>query len=384
MLKRRIVRVGAALAALGATLAIGFAGSSPANADPKQFQALAGVGSDTTQDVMNALAGFSAGQSYLPLQSSAATGQVQLISFDATGSNCIASKPTGINFDRPNGSGNGRAALSRAIDGAGWRSATPQCGGTIDVSGLIDFARSSSGPSGTGGPLVHIPFGRDGVSFAYFRAAGAPVTDLSQAQLNQIFSTGATTVGGVRILPCGIQTGSGTHSFWLGAIGVTSGQENTATAECNALLPAGRAQENSGADLLARGNAAQAANPGTQVIIGFSAGAFIAKSNGFAPGAPPAGVGIGSITGLGAPVSGSAPTLAPVATFYNSTTFGRTVYNVFPDHIIDGFGNAALKDLFVGSGSKLCGAASTINNFGFLVAPNCGVTTIRGALHNNP
>jgi len=378
--------------ALTASLAAGFTSGS-AGADPKQLTAAVGVGSDTTQDVMNAAAGFTNGNYYDPIASSSASGARQIISFDATpppgvSDNCITPKVGGPTFTRPNGSTGGRRALSRAIDGTSYGSAA--CGGVQDVSGLVEFARSSSGPAtgDTGTTLTYIPFGRDGVSFAYYRTDGSPVTTLTRAQLTSLFTTGVQVIGGVRILPCGIQTGSGTFAFWNTVTSATTPQENTTTTECNNLLGVGaRSQENNGDDLKARGDAADAAVNGTQVIIGFSAGAFIAKSNLVAPGVPPAGVGIGSIsdngsgTNLGSPVVGIAPNLTPSGTFYGDAIFGRSVFNVFPTSVItSAFGNDDLKSLFVGAGSAMCLNATVTNAFGFLVAPNCGSTATKGSL----
>ena len=378
--------------ALTATLATAFTGGS-ATADPKQLTAAVGVGSDTTQDVMNAAAGYTNGNYYDPIASTLASGARQVISFDATppagvADNCITPKVGGPTFTRPNGSSQGRRALSRAIDGTKY--GTAACGGVQDVAGLVEFARSSSGPAAgdVGTDLTYIPFGRDGVSFASYRTDGSPVTSLTRAQLTSLFTTGVQVIGGVRILPCGIQAGSGTFEFWNKVTTATVPQENTATTECNNLLGVGvRAQENNGDDLKARGDAADAAVNGTQVIIGFSAGAFIAKSNLVAPGAPPAGVGIGTIsdngsgTNLGSPIVGSAPTLTPNGTFYGDSVFGRSVYNVFPTAVItSAFGNDDLKTLFVGAGSALCSSTAVVNAFGFLVHPSCGSTATKGTL----
>ena len=374
---------------LSASLASGLAGGS-AGADPKQLTAAVGVGSDTTQDVMNAMTGYTNDNYYTPIHSSSASGARQVISFDAVppagvSDNCITPKVGGPTFTRPNGSTGGRRALSRAIDGTKYGSAA--CGGVQDVAGLVDFARSSSGPAAgdVGTDLTYIPFGRDGVSFGYYRTDGSPVTSLTRAQLTSLFTTGPQVIGGVRIVPCGIQTSSGTYSFWNGVTTANATQENTATTECNAFL--GRAQENSGADLQARGDAADAAVNGTQVIIGFSAGAYIAKSNLVAPGAIPAGVGIGSIsdngagTNLGSPVVGTAPNLTPSSTFFGDATFGRSVYNVFPTSVItSAFGNDDLKTLFVGGTSAMCSNSAVINAFGFLVHPSCGSTATKGSL----
>jgi hypothetical protein len=388
--------------AITATLGSSLVGS--ANADPKQLGAAIGVGSDTIQDVTNAFAGNTNNINYVPVQSSVATGQRQITSFDAippagvTGT-CITVKPGAPTIDRPNGSTAGRKALSRAIDGTGYGNtvAPVNCGGVNNVSGLIQFARSSAGPAaGDGGTdLTYIPFGRDGVSFAYYRAAGSPVTTLTRAQLTTLFTTGPQTIGGVRIVPCGIQAGSGTFSFWNTVTTANTTQEAAATAECNGLVNpggplGGRAEENDGNALKARGDALAAipANANDQVIIGFSAASFIAKSNLVAPGTPPATVGMGSISdngsgvNLGSPVTGTAPTLAPTAAFYNDGVFGRNVYNVFSRLVIESIvGNADLKSLFVGSTSSVCNAATTITTFGFLtIGASCGSTALHGSL----
>lgn len=367
-----------------------------AQADPISDSALLGVGSDTIQDVANAWSGYTAGTFYSPITSGSASGNVTIKSYDATdplGSGlCVATKIGGPSFNRPNGSTAGRRALSRSIDGTGY--GTVACGGLTNVSGQVDFARSSAGPSGTGTDLTYVPVGRDGMSFAYYKAGAGPVTTLTRAQLTSLFTgTGAQTINGVRVLPCGIQLGSGTFAFFQSITTATAAQEAAATAECNALVPnaatSGRAQENDGDALVARGVAAEAANPGTQVVIGFSGAAFIAKSNLAAPGGMPSTVKMGLISNdgagnnLGSPVSGTAPNLVPSASFYGNNVFGRTVYIVVPTAKIDSaFGNTALKALFKGSTAAICSASTqvTTNKFGFLTAANCGDTSLKGPL----
>jgi hypothetical protein len=364
----------------------------PANADPQQFNAAVGVGSDTIQDISNAFAGFEFGANYTPVQSTAASKYRQIVSFNATPpagvtDNCITPKLGAPSFTRPNGSSAGRRALSRAFDGSAGYGAN-DCGGVKDVSGLVDFARSSSSPASgdTGTDLTYIKFGRDGVSFAAFRASGGPaVTSLTRAQLTSLFTTGPQVIGGVRIVPCGIQTGSGTYEFWNKVTTATPAQENTATTECNAYGGTGRLQENDGQGLAAKGALAAA---GDQVIVGFSAAAFIAKSNGVsAPAAPPAGVEIGAVSdngsgvNLGSPVAGTAPNLAPNGGFYSDSIFGRNVYYVLPTSVIDSpFGNDDLKSLFKGSTSAICQQTTTIGKFGFLtLGASCGDSTLKGS-----
>jgi len=398
---KKALAAGLAVTALGAGLLTG-----SASADPAQLTAVVGVGSDTTQDVMNALAGKSAGILYTPLASSDATGGRQMISFDATAAtagaadNCITTKTGAPSFTRPNGSTGGRRALSRALDGTGYGSA--ECGGVKDISGLVDFARSSSGVTTTTGDLTYIPFGRDALSFAYYRKNGTPVTTLTRAQLTTLFTTGPQTIDGVRIVPCGIQLGSGTYQFWNTVTTASTTAEGTATALCNGLgfdaATSGRAQESDGPDLKDRGDAIAllAGESDTQVIIGFSAGSFIARSNGKAAPAPGTGVGIGSISNngssvnLGSPIAGTAPNLTPNATFFNDSTFGRRVFNVFASSLIDGPGNADIKSMFVdsngataGNTAVICNApyTATVETLGFLASSDCGRTDLfRGPL----
>lgn len=381
MNRRKAVKALTGIAVAGLALgALGISGG-PANADPKQWTALTGVGSDTTQDVLNAFAGFSSNNSYLPLQSSLASGKRQLTSWDAVGSPCIVPKPTGKSMVRPNGSSNGRRALSRAIDGGNWPASGTDCGGPKTISGLVDFARSSAGPSGTGTELTYIPTGRDALSFAYYANGVAPVTTLTSAQLNLLFTAGPQVIGGVEIVPCGIQTGSGTYASWNTALGITAAQETTATTTCNAAGSGARLQENDGNGLKAKGDALV----GKQVIVGFSAANFISQSNGVVTSQLPSPAGtvdLGAIDALGKPYTGTAPSLVPAAGFYDDATYGRTVYNVLPTSKVGGLASANqdIKSMFVGGASAVCSATSTLNAFGFLSVANCGAITLQGPL----
>lgn len=379
MNRRKAVKAVTGIAVAGIALgALGISGG-PANADPKQFTAFTGVGSDTTQDVMNALSGFSSNNNYIPVQSSLATGKKQLVSWDAVGSTCIVPKPTGKSIVRSNGSTNGRRALSRALDGGNWPASGTDCGGPKAIGGLVDFARSSAGPSGTGTELTYIPLGRDALSFAYYANGVAPVTTLTSADLNNLFINGPQVIGGVEIVPCGIQTGSGTYASWNTALGMTAGQEATGTTTCNNAGTGARLQENDGNGLKAKGDALV----GKQVIVGFSAANFISQSNGVVTSQLPSPAGtvdLGAIDALGKPYTGTAPSLVPAAGFYGNTTYGRTVYNVLPTSKVGGLASANqdVKTMFVGGASAVCSATSTLNAFGFLSDANCGSITLTG------
>jgi hypothetical protein len=388
-LKARAAKGAALVAFLAVGSAVVTSGMPSAGADPQFVTAFVGVGSDTTQDVMNAQAGFANGNAYTPIVSTEETGYKGVASFDAIVSgapdNCITPKVKAPTIYRSNGSSEGRRALSRAIDGTVY-GPVAQCGGSKSVAGLIDFARSSSGPTNgdVGTALTYIPFARDGVSFAYYANGVAPVTSLTRAQLTSLFTTGPQIIGGVNIIPCGIQLGSGTYTFWNSVTTASAGDEAAATAQCNAAAGGTRVQENTSADLKAKGDALA----GSQVIVGFSGAGFIAQSNGVASKDLVSGVGLGSIsnngsgTDLGSPFTGSAPNMEPRATFFNDSVFGRTVYNVFDTNRVTGLGNDDLKSIFVGPTSALCSedAQDTVNAFGFLTAANCGVTTITGSL----
>jgi hypothetical protein len=399
-IRKKLVRTAAALTALGSALSVGLVGSSPANADPKQYSALIGFGSDTTQDIVNALSGFSDGNNYTPIQTSVGTGQIQLVSWDAFPANqCITTKVGAPTILRPNGSTNGRRILSRAFGGGTWNSAT--CGNR-NVSGLVDFARSSAGPASAGSALTYIPFGRDALTWAYNKPSGSPVVNLTPAQLQSLHLTGPQDIGGTVIIPCGIQTGSGTYQSWMQALGISVSPlgQDVGTNFCNTgLAPGGvpdaggRLQESNGPELTIKANALAAKSDpicdgvaggpsvscaNAQVIVGFSASQFIARSNNVASPNPGPGVALGQINGTD-PVNGTAPSLTPDATFYANTTFGRDVYNVVASEVLEAPADARIVSMFVGPTSAVCSAGTRIQTFGFLtLGANCGSTTLTG------
>jgi ABC-type phosphate transport system substrate-binding protein len=89
-------------------------------------------------------------------------------SYDATGSATIQTKAGGPSFVRPNGSGAGANALSDSAQGG------THLFNSVDITGQVDFARSSSGPSGSGTALTYIPFAKDAVTFAVNAASDFP------------------------------------------------------------------------------------------------------------------------------------------------------------------------------------------------------------------
>ncbi|GAC1594005.1 MAG: hypothetical protein NVS3B21_15600 [Acidimicrobiales bacterium] len=419
ILRGRTARGVTAIAVVGVgALAMMPGGVPVAHADPQQLTApVVAVGSDTIQDITNALAGGTNNIDYTPLHSDLASGRLQITSWDAVppGTSttvCISPKAPGASFNRPNGSGSGKAALSRAIDGGNYGDAT-HCGAK-PVSGLIDMARSSSGPAAgdTATDLTYVPIGRDGVSYAYYTTGTATaVTDLTKAELTQIYTSSGTGVDIVRgtvtthVIPCEIQSGSGTRKFFEGAVAASATQDDTASTTCNnatsASVPAGPVEENQPRRLQQKGDAFAAApvaplTANNEYIIGMSAGSFIAQQNGVSPStlsSPATTVDLGSISNdgtgvnLGKPYTGTAPSLVPSSTFYSNSTFGRNVYYVFDTGRVGAgtFGNVGLKQMFIGATSLICqtgvgSAQERVNKFGFLTPSNCGSITTTGGL----
>ncbi|MEU6254446.1 Ig-like domain repeat protein [Streptomyces sp. NPDC047043] len=355
----RRTRSTAALVA-AAVVAGGVALASPAYADPTPagtFRQLVGVGSDTTQDVLNALAGDTVnGTSYATTAVKSASG-AGVASYDAIGSATIQTRSGGPTFARPNGSGAGRAALSASLTGDKY----PNSDGSA-ITGQVDFARSSSGPTASGTALTYIPFARDAVGVA---VRGSGLDNLTVAQLHDVYQAGSDhKINGVTVHPVIPQANSGTRKFFLAAIGL---DQNTVDPN----LPT--VQENQ----------ANAALTEDGTLVPFSVGSWIAQNNGVAPdysstavaaGAHLASVQLPSDTGATSPVTTVNGKLVPVSGYYENATFGRDVYNVVPTRAVDPtsvFFDKDVYDVFVTSGSHTAalasdGAEQVISAFGFL------------------
>lgn len=394
-----IAAVTTAVAALGGGI------PSPVSADPIAKTAYVGVGSDTIQDVFNALSGaapYSPGggtvKGYDPIISSTASGNRGVVSWDAFDAatpavTCITPKYNFGVIDRPNGSGDGQKALSRAIDGGLWTKGTG-CSTTVgNATGAIDFARSSSGPNGSfpGTTLTFIPFARDGLSYAYVAHAGADLSALTTAELHSLFGTGNLASSGTipnfrstghAVFACMVQGGSGTGKFWDKAMG-NAGDGATSHASavaggCNASVD----YEENGYNTWSASTFVAGLSATQDAVIPFSVGSWISQANGVAVDRSATGRSsgdkLGAVDGV-APTTGSAPTEAPNATYYASTTYGRDLYVVVATSKVPSIGgDAGLKSLFRGATSEICKAPAqaTINKFGFssVTAKPCGTT----------
>ena len=335
----RVVTLGVTIAAVGATM---FALGAPAQADPAAPKTWAGVGSDTTQDVLNALVG-SAGVT------------TKAGSYNAFGSDTITTKTGGPAFTRPSGSGAGVQALSYSVNG--------QLYNGVNIKNQVDFARSSSGPAaGTGNGLTYIPFARDGVSYVY-KGTKTAIGTLTTAQLNQIYSANApVTINGVKVTGVLPQSSSGTRKFFLQAIGVTTvGSTVLQTSS----------PENDGTIFT-----------GTNQVVPFSVAQWIAQYNGVTTKTI-AGTNLGRPNSVAPTGTNSSGKLIPAPAFYNTGAYGRYVYNVVPTSKV-GVKNT-VAGLFAGSTAVFCSAkALTIDQkYGFAPIADdaplaCGSTDLTG------
>jgi ABC-type phosphate transport system substrate-binding protein len=341
------VALGAAM--LGIAVAAG-----PAMADPGagEFRPLVGVGSDTTQDVVNGL-----GNVIVP------GGSKVIASYDARGTARIKSRAAACEFTRPNGSSDGRVALRASIG-------DPSSGvykGDV-ITGCVDFARSSSYASttpGISGQLTYIPFGVDAVTYAY-TGGGALPQSLTLVELQRIYRCQLTTIGGKPVKPLLVQSGSGTRQSWLQRMGITEADLAAGDYPCidtrNNTI-----QEHDGTVL--------ATAPDS--IVPFSIGQYIAQGN---AAAILAQTGVTITDRRGPAVLGRVNGIEPVVGGKLNTGFQpemlRDVYNVVPTAKLT---DAAIATAFVGRSSQVCAARATIELFGFGYRETPGGTLFFGA-----
>jgi hypothetical protein len=340
----------------------------------------------------------------------------KIASYKAVGSATVKTRSNRLPIGRFNGSSAGRDALYVAIgrldtasipvaantDGSARPAVTPT---TAQLAGNIDFARSSSGPSGAraDGVVTYIPFGIDAMTYATSPnskiPSGIPIgTDgnTSEVSLKNIFKGNITKVitnaSGEFIkletpnyvpqagetqntinayIP---QAGSGTRSFWIGSsvINITEAQiaaGSTAAkdqwSDNGVLKPV---QEHDGS-AVANDNFA---------LVGFSIAQFVAQTNGVSPSrlkgavlrtmAPTAG---------GEAVDPTTGTGTNLVTNPNWVAIKRTVYNIVPTALANAAGTNAIKRAFVGENSLVCKEKATIQKYGY------GLLTYPGTAEGN-
>ncbi|NHC14857.1 hypothetical protein G9H71_13800 [Motilibacter sp. E257] len=299
---------------------LGTAGSALADPPQGEYRQLAGVGSDTTQDVMNAMA-----------DAIVVNGQKPIASYDAFGSATVQTKANpACTISRPAGSGAGRTALVTQL----------QAG-----NGCLDFARSSSLSLGATTPgLTYVPFAVDAVSFAVSSDSLLP-RRLTLQQVKDIYNCKNDAQGWKPLLP---QAGSGTRSFWLSTLGMTEAQ--VTASPCIVQTVAGAPiQEHDGRVL------------DSSSIVPISVAQWVAQTEGTV-----ADVRGKAVLGV---IDGNLPIVL-------NSDFGvkRDVYNVVPTSKL---GESPYKEIFIGKQSEICKNTGIITQYGFAPHTDCGSDTRR-------
>lgn len=382
-----------------ASLAVlGFAGlaivqTTPAFADPTvQFVA---VGSDTTENVMDQFAVDAGGNE---LGSYDAVNPVS----QAIGETITPVKTSGTtagnpcSFTRPDGSGQGLAALGASLGLTSTGTAT----GTAPGKGCIDIGRSSSadGDESSTGQLVFIPFAIDAVTDAvgpatggtYTNPSGGTVTavatsikeasDFTAADLATLYDSCApVTEGGVTYFPfeTGVtipsgdqridlyipQTGSGTSKFWASKTGgwsLTNLPACVNTTIINGADNGTTVEENDGT----------AVSTDTDGIMPFSIAQWLSQPN--HNDDRRYGAALQSI-------GGSSPFANSNDNSLNTSfPFTREVFNIVDLAEVTSTSstfNAELAALFVGQSSALCSDVLTIKSYGFGILPTTATST---------
>ncbi|MFE7191113.1 PstS family phosphate ABC transporter substrate-binding protein [Kitasatospora sp. NPDC057541] len=341
----------AAIATSVATVASGVAVADPATGVTPAAQDIVGVGSDTTQAVLNGLsAGYNAS-----LAAAGNTTSPRLYSWDATGSATILTK-TGAdaNFTRPNGSGAGIKQLEQK------------------TSTTVDFARSSRGrQTGDQASDTFVTLAKDAVSWAAKNGGNAPAS-LTTDQLKDIFTCAKTNWHDINtawpnstIKPFLPQADSGTRAFFLKAIG-------GGTAVNPGACVVSGTQENQGTDSVLNDNDA---------IVPYSVAHYIGQVwNGKASGTDAQGpLTIRDVNSVTPVVLSGTPAVHVINPSFASTAYGRVIYNVVRQTewaATDTHGQA-LRAIF-GTSGWICSTAGAaiVKDYGFLALPAgaCGST----------
>jgi PBP superfamily domain len=355
-----ISKATAGLTAIG-TAAVVTLCSGIAAADPPfvpDSSDLVGVGSDTTQDVLNALAAGYNSRTPTPAN--------RLASWDATGSPTIVPAQGCAPIARPDGSSAGIAALRD------------------DTAGCLEFARSSRAatPADTG--LRFVPFAADAVSWVKAGTSNAP-TSLSRAELRDIYTcakTRWTQVGGTSaatIIPILPNPNSGTRAFFLTAISATTTPVNPGACVVNGVRPGTGTliQENDAREL------SRALPPGgsaANALLPYSVAKYVfqGKPRSISPLRGSSVVGnIDPIVGTDDPdpVTGARTATANTEALNTAFTsrFRRTVYNVI--ELVGGAIPTKFASVF-GRNGYICSTAGDAivrsQGFGVLAQTSCG------------
>ena len=207
------------VAAVSSLLAATLAGTAAqADTNTATGTAVAATGSDTIDELVNQLSGLAtlspdlANYTATPVNSTIDTTANFPGAARAAGANCV--------FTRPNGSGNGKNALSASMRGAA-------NGGSANIKECVGAARSSNNTFPTGanavptGTMARIPLALDAVAPAV-RSGSTIGKRFTLDFLKSVYTRNgaAGTAACLGVVPLVPQAGSGTRGFWASAMGV--------------------------------------------------------------------------------------------------------------------------------------------------------------------
>jgi ABC-type phosphate transport system substrate-binding protein len=347
--KRKLASIGTMVAGLG-LIALPAAGVAHADTNAGNTTTLAVVGSDTTQNLMEGLSQVVLGTSNNPLLSNyLATPVGRNITTRTGNANCT--------FAAPNNSSGGRDALSAAMRSVAY-------GGSPNLAGCVDVARSSSGGNPTTSPgvgsMTYIPFATDAVTFAT-QAVTSVGHKLAKSDLVAIYT--ANTPNCFNKEPLLPAMGSGTRSFFVGQLGLSDvaiGAPNGPGTCVKDTLNGTPIQEHDGRVLV---DAAQ--------LIPFSVAQYQSQAADVIPNQL-GSAALGAIDVSANPDGALSNAVGPTA-LQGSFPFARPVYNVVPTNQLTA--GTPTNNLFNGPTSQVCSATPTIERYGFAHATNCGDTS---------
>ncbi len=319
------------------------------------YRRLAGVGSAQTQDVTSGLGSL----------------LTYVASADSSGTETLVTRTGGSAFPRPSDSVEAQVALSAEI--------TSGTLGGVPMTGALDFARSTIGPSAAfpGTELTFIPFARDAVTFAVNAASdfprdialGAPSQDslvpapftLRNIYRGVTMSYVDTNLDTIPITPLLPPVGSEIRAFWLERLGLSEGDLSAAVVDLASDTP-----EGSATDVETAGD-----------LLPISISSYLAQGN--HASLPTDVAERRGITELGnidttSPFQGGAAGL----TVNPSFPVTRLVYTAVETSRLTSpsVDDVTLQKAFAGTGSELCSAAALIRQYGYAtIGSLCGDTT---------
>jgi ABC-type phosphate transport system substrate-binding protein len=385
------IAVVAAAAATALSVGLGPAFADPPKGVTPGIDSVVGVGSQTTQGVLDAIStAYNATKPKNFLFSWDAINPTTGATGDTIVTKGTSSTDTTCAIARPDGSGAGVTALSTTK--------------TDDGQPCINYARASSPPSATSpAGFVWVGFAKDAVSWITTTHATGTPKSLTAAQLNKVYSANTghcltwKDVGGTStaaIVPALPQTSSGTRTFFLNAIGVTTPGTCTVNGEIN--IPSDPnnpvlLEENTGVSV---GGTSSSAETGNEYFFAHNANALFPYSaaDWIAQAAAPAGGGhttasfghgilgtVGAISGVSPIKTGTPDTIAPGFTTGTATeVFTRVVYNVVPNvgtTSAPAIATGPITTIF-GPKGVVCSDTTIIKSWGFLpIGSLCGFLT---------